>query len=185
MLVSRDQNAGQNRDTKITNRCFEIVSQFIYLGMTVMNQKWIWEEIKRRLNFDCACYHLRSESQMLVLWVMILCNLAGGCENFRKRCCLQFQGKNELGRMLLVNECSIMYYTFSLYSLEGTLKMEATCFYEMLIATFRSQSITVWVNSCVIKQLYKFCARWLVSMEVFVASVEIFCIHCSCHTYGH
>jgi hypothetical protein len=38
MLLSRQQNVGQNRDIKITNRSFENVSQFKYLGMTVTNQ---------------------------------------------------------------------------------------------------------------------------------------------------
>jgi hypothetical protein len=47
MLVTRDQNAGQNRDIKIRNRSFENVSQFKYLGTTVTNQKLIQEEIKR------------------------------------------------------------------------------------------------------------------------------------------
>jgi hypothetical protein len=37
MLVSHDQNAGQNRDIKIGNRSFENVSQFKYLGTTVPN----------------------------------------------------------------------------------------------------------------------------------------------------
>jgi hypothetical protein len=37
MLVSQDQNAGQNREIKIGNRSFENVSQFKYLGMTVTN----------------------------------------------------------------------------------------------------------------------------------------------------
>jgi hypothetical protein len=32
MLVSRDQNAGQNRDIKIGNRSFQNVSQFKYFG---------------------------------------------------------------------------------------------------------------------------------------------------------
>jgi hypothetical protein len=50
MLLSRHQNAGQNHDVKIANRCFENVAQFIYLGMTVTNQKLIQEEIKKRLN---------------------------------------------------------------------------------------------------------------------------------------
>jgi hypothetical protein len=49
ILVSRDQNAGQNRDIKIGNRTLENVSQFQYLGMTVTNQSLIQEEIKRRL----------------------------------------------------------------------------------------------------------------------------------------
>jgi hypothetical protein len=41
MLVSRDQNAGQNREIKIGNRLFENVSQFKYLGTTVTNQNVI------------------------------------------------------------------------------------------------------------------------------------------------
>jgi hypothetical protein len=57
MLVSRDQNAGQNREIKIGNRSFENVSQFRYLGTTVTNQNLIQEEIKRRLNSGIACYH--------------------------------------------------------------------------------------------------------------------------------
>jgi hypothetical protein len=57
VLVSRDQNAGQNRDINIGNRSFENVSQFKYLGMTVTNQNMIQEEIKRRLNSGNACYH--------------------------------------------------------------------------------------------------------------------------------
>jgi hypothetical protein len=36
MLVSQDQNAGQNQDAKMKNRLFENVSQFKYLGMTAM-----------------------------------------------------------------------------------------------------------------------------------------------------
>jgi hypothetical protein len=47
MLASQDQNAGQNRNTKIGNRSFENVSQFMYLGMTVTNQILIQEEMKR------------------------------------------------------------------------------------------------------------------------------------------
>jgi hypothetical protein len=56
MLVSRDQNAGQNRDIKIGNRSFENVSQFKYLGTTVRNQNLMLEEIKRSLNSGNACY---------------------------------------------------------------------------------------------------------------------------------
>jgi hypothetical protein len=35
MLMSRHQNAGQNRNIKVANRSFENVAQFIYLGTTV------------------------------------------------------------------------------------------------------------------------------------------------------
>jgi hypothetical protein len=57
MLVSRYQNAGQNREIKIGNKSFENVSQFKYLGTTVTNQNLIQEEIKGRLNSGNACYH--------------------------------------------------------------------------------------------------------------------------------
>jgi hypothetical protein len=57
LLVSRDQNADQNRDIKIANRSSEQVSQFKYFGMTVTNQNLIQEEIKKRLDSGNACYH--------------------------------------------------------------------------------------------------------------------------------
>jgi hypothetical protein len=57
MLLSRHQNAGQNKDSKTANRPFENVSHFKYLGMTVTNQNLIQEEIKRRLSSGNACYH--------------------------------------------------------------------------------------------------------------------------------
>jgi hypothetical protein len=58
MLLSHQQNVGQNQDIKIANRSFENVSQLKYLGTTVTNQNLIQEEIKRRLNSGNACYHL-------------------------------------------------------------------------------------------------------------------------------
>jgi hypothetical protein len=48
MLLSYYQNAGQNHDIKIANRSIENMAQFRYLGMTVMNQNLIQEEIKGR-----------------------------------------------------------------------------------------------------------------------------------------
>jgi hypothetical protein len=57
MLLYRLQNAGQNHDIKIGNRCFENVAQLKYLGTTITNQNFIQEEIKRRLNSGNACYH--------------------------------------------------------------------------------------------------------------------------------
>jgi hypothetical protein len=47
MLLFRHQNAGQNHDIKIGNRCFENVAQFRYLRTTVTNRNLILEEIKR------------------------------------------------------------------------------------------------------------------------------------------
>jgi hypothetical protein len=52
MMLSRRQNVGRNRDTKIANRSFENVSQIKYLGTTATNLNLIQKEIKRRLNSD-------------------------------------------------------------------------------------------------------------------------------------
>jgi ribosomal protein S2 len=57
MFLSRHQNAGQNHDIKIANKCFENVTKFRYLGTTITNENLIQEEIKSRLNSGNACYH--------------------------------------------------------------------------------------------------------------------------------
>jgi hypothetical protein len=49
---------GKNDDINITNRSFEIVEKFKYLGTTVANQNQIQEEIKRRPNSGNVYYHL-------------------------------------------------------------------------------------------------------------------------------
>jgi hypothetical protein len=57
MLLSRHQNAGQNRDIKTGNSSFENAAQFKCLGTKVTYQILIQEETKRRLNSGNACYH--------------------------------------------------------------------------------------------------------------------------------
>jgi hypothetical protein len=57
MLLSRHQDAVQNRDIEIVNRSFENVSQFKYLGTTVTIQNLIQEKIKRRLSSGNVRYH--------------------------------------------------------------------------------------------------------------------------------
>jgi hypothetical protein len=47
MLLSNHQNAGQNQDKEIGNRCFENVAQFRHWGTTITNQNLIQEEIKQ------------------------------------------------------------------------------------------------------------------------------------------
>jgi hypothetical protein len=49
MVMSRDQNAGQNGNIQIGNKSCETVEQFKYLGTTLTNQNSIHEEIKSRL----------------------------------------------------------------------------------------------------------------------------------------
>jgi hypothetical protein len=57
MVMSRDQNAGQNGYIQIGNKSFESVEQFKYLGTTITNQNFIHEEIKSSLKSGNACYH--------------------------------------------------------------------------------------------------------------------------------
>jgi hypothetical protein len=56
MLLSHHQNARQNHDIKVANRCIENVAQFRYLGTTVKNQNLIQEEITSRLKSGNVCY---------------------------------------------------------------------------------------------------------------------------------
>jgi hypothetical protein len=50
MLLSHNHNAWKNSDVKITNRYFENLAQFMYMGMIVTNQNLIQEESKKRIN---------------------------------------------------------------------------------------------------------------------------------------
>jgi hypothetical protein len=43
IVMSRDQNAGQHRNTKIESKSFEMVEQFRYLGTNLTNQNSIHE----------------------------------------------------------------------------------------------------------------------------------------------
>jgi hypothetical protein len=57
MVMSRDQNAGQNGYIQIGNKSSETVKRFKYLGTTLTIQNSIHEEIKSRLKLGNACYH--------------------------------------------------------------------------------------------------------------------------------
>jgi hypothetical protein len=56
-LLSRHQNARQNRCIKVANISFEQAAQTNHLGRTVTNENLIQEEIKTRLNSGNACCH--------------------------------------------------------------------------------------------------------------------------------
>ena len=57
MVMSQDQNAGQNHSVRIDNSTFERVEEFKYLGTPLTLQNSILEEIKSRLRFGNVCYH--------------------------------------------------------------------------------------------------------------------------------
>jgi hypothetical protein len=57
MVMSRDQNAGQNGYIQIGNESFETVEHFKHLGTTLTNQNSIHAEIKSRLKSGNPCYH--------------------------------------------------------------------------------------------------------------------------------
>jgi hypothetical protein len=57
MVMSRNQNAGQNHNIKIDSKAFERMEEFKYLGTTRTNRNSIHEEIKSRLKLGNACYH--------------------------------------------------------------------------------------------------------------------------------
>jgi hypothetical protein len=57
MVMSRDQNTGQNGSIQIGNKLFETVEHFKYLGTTLTNENSIHEEIKSSLKSGNACYH--------------------------------------------------------------------------------------------------------------------------------
>jgi hypothetical protein len=92
MLLSCHQNAGLNHNIKIGDRSFENVAHFKYLGMTVINQNFIQEEIKRRLNLGNACYHsgqnllssclLYRNVKIIIYKTIILPVVLYGCESW-------------------------------------------------------------------------------------------------------
>jgi folylpolyglutamate synthase/dihydropteroate synthase len=92
MLVSRHQNADQNRDVKVADRFFQNVAQFKCLGMTVTNENLIQDEIKKRQISGNACYHsvqklsssrLLSKNVRVTLYkTVILHNVLYGCQTW-------------------------------------------------------------------------------------------------------
>jgi hypothetical protein len=57
MLMSSQQNRGQDCNIKIGIKSFENLLRSKYLGMTLINQNCIYEDIGSRLNSGNACYH--------------------------------------------------------------------------------------------------------------------------------
>jgi hypothetical protein len=51
MVMSHHQHEGQNHSLPVTNKSFEAVMKFMYLGTTVANQNCFHEEIKSILSY--------------------------------------------------------------------------------------------------------------------------------------
>src|SRR5215470_13967781 len=92
MVMSRNQNAGQNHNIKIDNKPIERVEEFRYLGATLTNQNSIHEEIKSRLKSGNACCHsvqnllssrlLSKNTKIRVYRTIILPVVLYGCETW-------------------------------------------------------------------------------------------------------
>jgi hypothetical protein len=103
MVMSRDQNAGQNEYIQIGNKSFETVKQFKYLEIILTNQNFIHEEIKSRLKSGNACYHsaqnlssfslLSKNVKIKIYRIIILPVVLYGCQSwsltFREECRLR------------------------------------------------------------------------------------------------
>jgi hypothetical protein len=108
MVMSRDQNAGQNGYIQTGNKSFETVKQFKYLGTTINIPNSIHEEIKSRLKSGNACYHpvqnilsfslLSKNVKIKIYRTIILPVVLYGCESWsltlREECRLRvFENK--------------------------------------------------------------------------------------------
>ena len=92
MVMSRDQNAGQNHSVRINNSTFERMEEFKYLGTTLTHQNSIPEEIKSRLRLGNACYHsvqyllssrlLSKNLKIKIYRTIILLVVLYGCETW-------------------------------------------------------------------------------------------------------
>jgi hypothetical protein len=90
MVMSRNQNAGQNHNIKIDSKSFERVEELKYLGTTLKDRNSIHEETKSRLKSGNACYHsmqnplssrlLSKNTKIRIYRTIILRVVLYGCE---------------------------------------------------------------------------------------------------------
>jgi hypothetical protein len=79
--MSHHQNAGQNPNIKLSNKFFENVAEFRYLGMTVTNQYFINEEMLATIQFRIICLLICClKARILQYPKLILPEVLYGCE---------------------------------------------------------------------------------------------------------
>jgi hypothetical protein len=91
MAMYREQNAGRSHSIKNDDSSLEMVEELEYLRKPLINQNYIQEEIKSRLNSRNACYHsvqnllsfslLPKNLKIKVYRNIILYFVVYGCEN--------------------------------------------------------------------------------------------------------
>jgi hypothetical protein len=113
MVMSQDQNAGQNSNIKISNKSFATVEQFKYLGTALTNQNSFHEEIKSRFKSRNACYHsvkdllpsslLSKDVKIKIYRTIILHVVMCGCDTWsltlREECRLMVSENRVLRRL--------------------------------------------------------------------------------------
>jgi hypothetical protein len=137
MVMSRDQNTGQNGYIQIGNEWFETVELFKYLGTTLTNQNSIHAEIKSRLKSGNACYHsvqkllssslLSKNVKIKIYRTIMLPVVLYGCESWsltlREECRLRVFENKVLRRISGPKRDEALYFI-------------RTCFFVMIVLHF-------------------------------------------------
>ena len=92
MVMSEDQNSGQNHNIKVDNKTFELVGPFKYLATTLTNQNSFQEEIKIKLKSGNTRYHsvqnllssnlIPKNINIKIYRTIILLDVLYGCETW-------------------------------------------------------------------------------------------------------
>jgi len=111
MMMSCQQDTGQNNKIKTANKLVENVARLKYLGNALTNQNYVDKEIKSTLNEEIpACYHLA----LNILSSLLPKNLE--FKTYRTIICLDVHGSvhhntNRIETTNKMRSCSRIYYS--------------------------------------------------------------------------